>query len=74
MRLLEGLLVALLVVGFALPAGRSRLPWALAALLAAGTQVWLEGWRWQLVPAALLVVVLLGRSVRTGPDTRPRWR
>ncbi|NND84640.1 MAG: hypothetical protein HKN46_05770, partial [Acidimicrobiia bacterium] len=38
------------------------------------TQVWLEGWRWQLVPAALLVVVLLGRSARPGPDARPRLR
>ncbi|UCG40251.1 MAG: hypothetical protein JSV07_07265 [Acidimicrobiia bacterium] len=74
MRLFEGLLVALLAVGFALPSGRARLPWALAALLTVGTQVWLEGWRWQLVPASILVGILLARSTGPSEADRPAWR
>lgn len=74
MRLLEALLVALLAVGFAVPRGRPRIAWSLAALLAAGSQVWLEGWRWQLVPAGGLLAVLLLRSLPADPDRRPAAR
>lgn len=74
MRLLEGLLVVLLAVGFSLPRGRTRLPWALAALLVAGTQVWLEGWRWQMIPAGILVIVVLVRSMGPSGAPRPAWR
>ncbi len=79
MRLFEALLLASLLpilIGYLRPAATRplwlrRLPWLSLALLAA--HVLLEGWRWQMVPAYLLVVLALLFSLRKPRTTPRRW-